>query len=322
MHTPHPPTAGAGSSRARPVAAIAAITVCAALLAACATVPAGIAATPARPARAAAEDRAFHEAAVRIATPDVTLNGVLFTPATPAHGRRPAIVLMHGCGGMGDSRGALTPRHRDWAERFARWGFIALAVDSFASRGFGAICEMKERPIQPWNERSADAYAALAWLVARDDVDARNVFVQGWSNGGSTVMGIVREQAPGRSATAARFKAAIAFYPGCARPLREKGYRPTLPLMILHGEADDWTPAAPCVQLGDKLSAAGLPVRTVVYPGAHHGFDGPVGRVRLLPNVFNPAAPGERGAHVGPHPEARLAAIAEVERFVRRELRR
>ena len=89
-----------------------------------------------------------------------------------------------------------------------------------------------------------------------------------------------------------------------------------MPLLILHGEADDWTPAAPCVELAQKLSAAGLPVRTITYEGAHHGFDQPGGTLRYLANVYNPAAPQERGAHVGPHPQARLQAIDEVRRFV------
>jgi dienelactone hydrolase len=94
-----------------------------------------------------------------------------------------------------------------------------------------------------------------------------------------------------------------------------------MPLLILHGEADDWAPAALCVELGHKLEASGLPVQTITYPNAQHGFDAPSGQVHLLPNVWNPRAPGERGAHVGPNPEARSAAIGEVTRFVHQVLR-
>ena len=258
---------------------------------------------------------------MQLAAPGVTLTGQLFTPAAaPRPGeKRPAIVLMHGCGGLLDSRGALAPRHRDWAERFARWGFVTLAIDSFNPRGVRALCEMKDRPLQPWRERTTDAYAALDHLVARADVDPRSVFVLGWSHGGSTVMGVVREQAPGLRAEGPHFKAAVAFYPGCTLPLSQKVYRPTMPLLILHGEADDWTPAAPCVELGARLQAAGLPVQTITYAGAHHGFDQPSGRVHLLPQVYNPRVPGERGAHVGTDPRARALAIDEVQRFMARQ---
>jgi dienelactone hydrolase len=271
-----------------------------------------------------ADEAAFREEAVKIPEKDLTLSGVLFTPAhSPAMpARRPAIVLMHGCAGMVDARGALAPRHRDWAERFARWGFVTLLTDSFNPRGVKSLCELKDRPIHPWTDRTLDAYAALDYLAGRSDVDPNAVFVLGWSHGGSTVMSVVRPNAPGRRAGGPHFKAAIAFYPGCIGPLQQKSYQLSMPLLILHGEADDWTPAQPCVDLGRKLGAAGLPVQTITYPNAHHGFDVPTGQVRHVPNVWNPRAPGERGAHVGPNPEARAAAIGDVKGFVQRVLRR
>jgi dienelactone hydrolase len=282
---------------------------------------AGCASAPLAGARA--DGPAFREEAVNIPEKDLTLKGVLFTPASsPAmRARRPAIVLMHGCAGMVDARGALAPRHRDWAERFARWGFVTLLTDSFNPRGVKALCELKDRPIHPWTDRTLDAYAALDYLVSRSDVDPNAVFVLGWSHGGSTVMSVVRREAPGRRADGPHFKAAIAFYPGCIGPLQQKSYQPSMPLLILHGEADDWTPAQPCVDLAHKLGASGLPVQTITYPNAHHAFDAPTGQVHFVPNVWNPRAPGERGAHVGPNPQARLAAIGDVQRFVNQMLR-
>jgi dienelactone hydrolase len=266
----------------------------------------------------------FVERAVQLPGTDVVLSGVEFVPAATRleSERRAAIVLLHGCGGMGDSRGALTLRHRDWAERFARWGLVVLVLDSFAPRGLRSICELERRPIQPWRERTADAYAALDHLVARNDVDPDAVLVLGWSHGASTVMGVVRPQAPGRRAEGPRFKAAVAFYPGCAAPLAQPHYRATMPLLILHGAADDWTPAAPCLELARRSADAAYPPRTVVYPDAHHGFDGLAAPVRRLPNVYNPGAPGNRGAHVGTHEAARRLAIEEVRLFVQARLGR
>lgn len=266
---------------------------------------------------------ARHEA-VRFPGDGLKLDGELFLPlGTPARGeRRPAVVLLHGCGGMYTTRGELTERGRDWSRRFTDWGFVVLHVDSLGPRRIGSMCELKDRPIHPWQERTADAYAALDYLVARADVDATKVFAMGWSNGGSTVTGIVRANAPGMRAGGPWFKAAIAYYPGCERPLRDKSYRPTMPVLIQHGAADDWTPAAPCVALAERLQGKGLNVATITYAGAHHGFDAPNAKLRFLSNVYNPAAPGGRGAHVGTHELSRLQAIADTQRFIEQQLSR
>jgi dienelactone hydrolase len=236
--------------------------------------------------------------------------------------RSPAIVLLHGCGGLYTQRGQLTGRHREWAQRFAAWGFVALLVDSFGPRGLGPICTLKNRPIHPWKERTLDAYAALEYLAARTDVDRTNIFVMGWSHGGSTVTGVVREKAPGQRVDGPRFKAAIAYYPGCERPLRAQHYRLTIPLLIQHGAADDWAPAALCTELAAKLQRLGMPVETILYPEAHHGFDAPNSPLRFRPDVYNPRAPGERGAHVGTHERARLQALADTKRFLDQQLAR
>ena len=283
-------------------------------LAACQLTPSG----PHAPATATAR-----QASVQFSGANVTLTGELFLPAPRDQNTRyPAIVLLHGCGGMYTERGQLTGRHRDWAQRFAAWGFVALLVDSLGPRGFGPLCELKDRPIHPWQERTLDAYAALEYLVARADVDRKNVFVMGWSHGGSTVTGVVRADAPGQRADGIRFKAAIAYYPGCERPLRAKSYHPTVPLLIQHGQVDDWTPAAPCVELATKMQQTGLPVETILYPEAHHGFDAPNSPVRFRSNVYNPQAPGARGAHVGTHEPSRLQAIADTKRFIEQQLTR
>jgi dienelactone hydrolase len=238
-------------------------------------------------AKSPAAAGAMRQESVQFPGNGVKLEGELFLPArTAAEGeRRPAVVLLHGCSGMYTARGELTERGRDWSHRFTDWGFVVLHVDSLGPRRLGSMCELKERPIHPWQERTVDAYAALDYLVARADVDPSKVFVLGWSNGGSTVISLVRSNAPGRRPDGPRFKAAIAYYPGCERPLRDKSYRPTMPVLIQHGAADDWTPAAPCVALAEKLQGQGREVAMIAYAGAHHGFDAPNANLRFLPSA-------------------------------------
>ena len=278
------------------------------------------------PAAPKAAKEPVREELVRFPGAGVELSGILFLPASPAlkGERRPAVVLLHGCSGMYTARGQMPVGRRAWAEHFARRGFVAVAVDSFGPRGVGSVCEIEhgKRVAQPWDVRSGDTYAALEYLVKRSDVDPTKVLIVGWSHGGSTVMGAVRPQAVGRRAEGPHFRAAIAFYPDCFSPLRIKGYETTMPVLILHGADDDWSPAAPCVDLAQKLKNSRFPPAIVVYPGGHHGFDNPGNTVTALPNVYNPRAPNQKGAHAGGHEPSRLKAIADLDRFVDRTLAR
>ena len=64
-------------------------------------------------------------------------------------------------------------------------------------------------------------------------------------------------------------KAAVAYYPSCGEADRDVA----VPLLILIGDKDDWTPAERC----RKLQAAGFTqpglVEAVYYPNAYHSFD-------------------------------------------------
>jgi len=46
----------------------------------------------------------------------------------------PAIVLLHGCGGMKSSY------PHNWDKRLAEWGYVSLQVDSLSPRGMSSIC--------------------------------------------------------------------------------------------------------------------------------------------------------------------------------------
>ena len=100
-------------------------------------------------------------------------------------------------------------------------------------------------------------------------------------------------------------RVAIAFYPGCASSFKS-GYQPNTSLLMLLGALDDWTPIAPCVELG---RIAGVQVQ--VYADSYHGFDNPGGAVKLLRDVPNGVNP-RQGVHVGANPAAREQANARV----------
>ncbi|HEY4138638.1 MAG TPA: dienelactone hydrolase family protein, partial [Casimicrobiaceae bacterium] len=76
----------------------------------------------------------------------------------------------------------------------------------------------------------------------------------------------------------------------------------------------------PCVDLGEAMIARGEPLKVVVYPNAHHGFDAPDGAVVHRTDVPNGTNPGQ-GVHVGANPAAREKANAKVRAFLNDRLR-
>jgi dienelactone hydrolase len=224
----------------------------------------------------------------------------------------PAIVLMHGCGGMYTPSGYITASYLRWAELLAQDGYVAVLVDGFNPRGYRTICELQKRPILESRERVEDAYAAARWLHQQPYVGRGRIGLIGWSNGGTGTLYAMR---PGSRLEPA-FRAAVAFYPGCRTLSRATTpYQSYAPLLILSGEADDWTPAAPCATLVETAKGQGSPADIVIYPGAHHSFDRINLPVRYRPNVRNLNKPDRLGATVGEHPQAREAAIVRTREF-------
>jgi dienelactone hydrolase len=173
----------------------------------------------------------------------------------------PAVVLLHSCLGLPAAKKSI-------ADQFARWGYVALFVDEFVTRGVKDTCavDFKYGP--------SDAFGALLYLSKLPYVDAKRIAVVGYSQGADAVL----QLASGRFASALSvprgldFKAAAAFYPPCEN---QAGIELTIPTLILIGESDDVTPAADCRRLAKGQSALGSDFKLVVYPGAHHLFDDP-----------------------------------------------
>jgi dienelactone hydrolase len=162
----------------------------------------------------------------------------------------PAVVLLHTCLGLPAERASI-------GKRIAAWGYLALFVDDFATRGLKETCAVD------FNQALADASGALAYLASLPNVDAARVAAVGFSQGGDTALKIAAGGAAG-------FKAAAAFYAPCANVA---GTRLDIPTLILVGAKDEVTPAADCARLA-KQQAPGT-VKLVVYPGAAHAFDLP-----------------------------------------------
>jgi dienelactone hydrolase len=237
-------------------------------------------------------------------------------PATQS-GPRPAVVALHGCGGMFGASGAIAGGMRRYAGYFNAEGMHMLALDSFTARGLRSICETPNaRRTVTEEDRRADVFAALQWLARQPGVDATRLVVLGWSHGAQAVLSVVDASDAAVQAQPVQPKVAVAFYPGCTRFNRLRDYSLAVPLLVMTGEADDWTPASACVSLRERLAARpGAPMELEVYPDSHHGFDG------SAPLRVRDAANTRTGkATVGGNRDAMERSHARMFDFLAREL--
>jgi dienelactone hydrolase len=201
---------------------------------------------------------------------------IAYIARPPGPGPFPAVVILHSSAGF----------HSDmlsWADRLQRWGYVALAVDSFGPRGMESANNASQ------GEQVTDAFQALQFLKRQSYVRPDDIAILGFSLGGISVLAALERGSIAERAFPDRFRAGIAFYPDCAGT---SGIM-TGPTLVLVGELDDWTPASACEAMvagRDDVGVTRTPgdrsmVELVVYPGAHHGFD--IADLRFTSGVLN-----------------------------------
>jgi len=244
-----------------------------------------------------------------------TIAGTLVRP--PGTGPFPAVVQLHGCEGIQN-------KSFRWARWFAERGYVSLVVDSVGRRGTRTDCRSGPDDPPP-TARLDDAFGGLQYLQSRPFVRGDRVAAIGWSQGGAYAMAVVNgpslERAGRRGVRlpAIGFAAAIGAYPGgCFSLVQEQVVRP---LLVLIGEADDWTPAAACREMVQAMRARGADASIVTYPGAHHYFDVEGQSLEVLSHVENDLKPGGYGATVAYDAAAAADAQRQIDAFLARHLK-
>ncbi len=189
-----------------------------------------------------------------------------------------AVVISHGSGGVGRQT-------TEFSGMLLKEGYATFVVDSYGPRGVAKTVKDQSRVSS--QSMLADAFAALRLLSSDPRIDADRIGLLGFSKGGIVALYSGFEQIRGWYAEGSeKFAAHAAYYPFCGSTIPDLTLTGAPSLMLL-GEQDNYTPAAPCLTLQEKADPANVTLRSVVYEGAQHGFDttSPVG----VFNYFNPS---------------------------------
>jgi dienelactone hydrolase len=199
----------------------------------------------------------------------VNIVGHLFLPQ--GTDKVPAVLLMHGSGGIYDAMLDY------WPKLLNAQNIAVFSLDRFGPRGVKSTAE--DQSLVPFAADVADAFAALRLLASHPRIDAKRIAIMGFSRGGtaSWYTAVERIIAAQQLPDGLRFAAHIQMYSGgCSggrRLIVKPGVFSKAPELWIHGDADDYAPIGPCRDYSLRISEAGTPVEFVSLPGAYHKFD-------------------------------------------------
>lgn len=222
-----------------------------------------------------------------------TIEAYLSKPEGP--GPFPAVMLFHGCTGLGKAKNGASWRGANRHAAVLRSaGFVSLIVDSHGSRGIGLPEAWVTSCIEGkgFTERTDDAFGALDFLEGLPYVARGKVAAVGFSQGGAVVMRLLGGY-QGRT-RGQRFAAGVAYYPACSGWAVGNATAYHVPLLIFMGSKDKGADSCRFRVEEAKRRAdyeGGILPELVIYEGAYHAFDMPV-RVQGTPIGMVASDPG------------------------------
>ena len=180
-------------------------------------------------------------------------------------GRLPAVVLMHGSGGV-------SPTMEAWTRHLNTMGVSTFVIDGFSGRGLTSV-NQDQAKLGRLNF-ILDIYGALEILAKHPRVDPERIVLMGFSRGGQGALyASVKRFNDLWNKSGAQFAAYIPFYPDCATTYATDTELVERPIRIFHGSPDDYNPVATCKAYVSRLQEAKRDVALTEYPESQHGFD-------------------------------------------------
>tara|TARA_B100000767_G_scaffold247632_1_gene248018 strand:- start:10 stop:888 length:879 start_codon:yes stop_codon:yes gene_type:complete len=165
------------------------------------------------------------------------------------------VLALHGSIGWAD-------HHQDHVNGWIEAGLAVCKVHSFTSRSIDSTVDDQLSVTHAM--MLVDAFKTRA--VLEKDSRIAKVGIAGWSLGGTVAL--YSTWSPLMEILGTPFDAHLPFYPAAHLRPEIQSWSDS-PILILHGDADDWTPLHFVEGLMPQLPNATLHV----YPDAHHSFD-------------------------------------------------
>jgi carboxymethylenebutenolidase len=180
--------------------------------------------------------------------------------APASSSRYPAVIVLHGHGGLGEGRQSGT---HSLARKLAEAGYIALVPHYFGSHKPDRKNGQKNaRSFLFWERTVSET---VGYAARRTDVDPKRIGLLGSSLGSWVALSV--------GARDRRVSAVVENFGGFPE-WEELNPARLPPVLILHGDADRDVPVRQAYNLEQILLGAGVEYEMHIYDGAGHGFRG------------------------------------------------
>jgi dienelactone hydrolase len=221
------------------------------------------------------------EESVSYSADTVTMNGFVAYDSAGT-GKLPVVLIVHEWWGLNDYI-------KSRARQLADLGYLAMAVDMYGNGRLADNPELAGQMATPFYKDPAMAKtrfdAALAYVSALPAADTTRIAAIGYCFGGTQVLNMAKLGSP--------LKGVVSFHGGLAGVPADKNLLKAA-VLVCHGEADSFVPAAEVAQFKKQMDSIGADFTFKSYPNATHAFTNPgateKGKKFNMPIEYNAAA--------------------------------